>query len=529
MSNEKPHDPNSHTAHQEPVSSSVPSPLQDEAAAKAAFQRFMHAPEEPAPPRGWNAWSDSRKNNFLRHTVMPLAFLSAAGFTANAIVEQTDQGSRAHHSAEATSGHAAKAAEVTTGNTKLDATYKEALATDDCETKVSFADMVDVHNQLGQLPEQRSLDNLSLSQYQKATAEAAGAVTESRKKLQFMGLPDNFNDLIEHEMDTSIPLTTYERAITNYLAQFNVEAQFEWAPSQEETDGYIAPVPQNKLENSQEIRTVIVDAMHRFSQLPLSLVNQVGLKKIQFGRILNHAGTDDGKVLGQVIDNKDIMLDVWGLGSSRQHSIFDYNLDLEQEVAAHEFEHNWDYETCFKMLGSFTKDNTFAALMNGFKYGKRAVKTLQRGPEGHFITLEEIPIDPSHYQVAVTEPYGATNTVEAKATMFGQDVFDADATGQLFSTHAKQNKLMNQLVLLLARVNKKDPALGEFYINQIKAARLADAISNRITYIDTTIQKPNGQLSKRTERQIEPYSKLLQELTTAIDGPSALNLKGLDS
>jgi len=450
-----------------------------------AWQRFVDAGEAPPDPP-----EHSRRNRLI-------AGIAGIGLVAGGVGaglaltggEHRKQGTIAQRTIE-------NPAPLTTGNLEIDEDFRTAVALDMCDTKVSYNDITSVYNRVFGKTE---LKTESAHQLRASADELAGKIETVREKLSFVPLPDNFNTLTQDASGPlSLPLNEYQQTLQAYLDNFGIKVLYNWDKNDKNLN-YIRQLSEKELNQSDSVRATTTAIISNFSKLPTNIVKEAGVKRILIGDL--RAKRD---LLGEsVFGSGDLAFDVADLNGAGLYK-YSANLSLISVTPDHELFHQWDYATCFKLLGSYVGDTAYTSFNRGFKYGQEAVKQLGTKPyqsQGYSLLGNK-------GKEVVTEAYGATDDAEDKATLFGEHVFNVAGTPSLYPQEGQDKIIQEKISLLLARVANRDPLAGEYYMLAMEAGRLSSEASRRI-----------GKLSKAGDiKKLEHYAGITSKLSAALGG-----------
>lgn len=458
-----------------------------------AWDRLQNAYDAPAPPI-----SHTKRNRIV-------ASIAGVGLVASGIgaaVGIFGGDSKPKHTATKTVSEVpAFEPDITTGSAIVDADLHKAINRDECSTEVSYNDVAGIYRRLFGPTD---LHTLSPAELRANAFNLASKVSETRNGLGLVESPLNLQELNDDSLGgQTIQLKTYQETLADYLANFGISVRYNWDWKEKDTPSVLAdPVPAKELENNRAIRPVITAILNNFANFPPSIVREAGVKRIIIGDIIHK------NALGETMaSSDDLFFDIQNLndGSARY---FSYNLSNAAVAPAHELAHKIDNATCLGVLARYTDDKAFLSFNDGFTYGEHASKQLEMKNRSQGFSVLNTP-----GEAIVARYYGGQDPREDKATILGEKVMNVTSAAALYPETGGATIVQEKVALLLARVVKKIPIAGEYYILSVEAGRLRAEVERRIRAASDAAVNDH----KDIYEAIKPYQAILEPLARAFN------------
>lgn len=506
----------------------------------ASWERFTDA---SAPEVATADDDSSRWSKLVRRVGVPLA---GAGLLAGAAIASIDLPDhpkrRAGH--EHVLPHAPKPhpeiiaglpLDATTHNPQIDQDFKHALLFDTCETKVSFNEVATMYNRAFGPTD---LPQLTVSQLKRRADEAASQLTSDRENLNMVPLPESIDKLRQDAFGPrKIPVREYQAILQQYVQRFGVKAYFSWsdiAPETADLSPFIKQLPAHSLEKNSFAREAIVRAMEDFADMPPVLVQEAGLKRLLFGKILVANTETDRGDLGQSEPAGDSMLIDINYLNHANVAEYGANSELVAVTVNHEAMHLWDFKTCLGIAGntSTIDDPAYNALNRTFRYDRPHKLIVQNRLANHgsdqvitggqaetYTTLQQLPFKAG--QIVTARAYGAANEDEDKAVTFGETVLNVQNAETLYQTAGRDPRIVQEKVaLLLARVYKRNPQLADFYVHVLQGSRVRDEADQRMLALGKQLM--TGQITSSIyQKDIQAFAGITHNLDLSLGTASA--------
>ena len=455
----------------------------------------------PQHPSAWNQQTPPAQqewwgpqNPSLEHTVQPdvrstpqwrkfaagaalMGTLAAGAFAATEALGPDKSEPRVTQNVEAQKIEAAPRVPLDLETVQSD--FAKALSGDVCAVKVTTAEATDVYSKLfgGTVLSKIELKDLS------AESDAVKRNLEAnRQKLEFIPLPKEQYNLLLNDAWSKSPQTNvseYRSLLDGYAAKFGLTTLYGWEKSSNKFDSklpvvsFIDPMSPQELENSPNAKKAIIGAVQDLSLLPTSAISESHKKRLVFGNI-----RQDG-VLGGVTDNTDVYIDAF---TNKEEPIDPRDGSKENQITlSHELGHGLEKSVCglVAFLGINRNDKAYTALNKNYQYGEVGQKQIADGTYTSLETINNSADQQASGELAVVRDYSNTNESEDKATVLGEHILNSEKAYELYDGPESTSILREKVALIIARIAKKNPAMGEYYISLMQTARIQNELRKR--------------------------------------------------
>lgn len=356
-----------------------------------------------------------------------------------------------------------------------------AVSFDTCNTRVTTKSVQSIYNRVfGEVRLPKTLSGLR--EQTKATTKRLETASD---KLTFVPLNKEQQQFISDSYEGGFRQSYQEfrTVFSGYLAQRHIQFVDAWDDNSQFSSGKngaslsadVKQMSSKELDESAVAKVQMVLAMQALSSLPMEVQNvagPLGLHEIVVGDI-----SDPNFVAEAPWNSSLVVLD------ADPGKNMDLNSALGRYMVAtldHEATHLFDNAVCATALGDYVGDPGYESLNRTFNYSKQAVTILSgdKTVDGRYTTAFGDSANHKPKEAVVTSGYGATNELEDKATLLGENVLYPGGNSGLFNTVANTDEtiIYEKTALLLARLQVKNPAVAEYYIARLQAARVLDAV-----------------------------------------------------
>lgn len=273
-----------------------------------------------------------------------------------------------------------------------------------------------------------------------------------------------------------LPLETYLEQAEDFMSRYSVTISFSAEKEAKLDEGAVATVEHNPLTreaflagDNKNSRMVLYSLITQFGELPVELVETLGLKRIVVTDIVGTITSGQTGVAGFVepedYDNDTIYIDQSVATGS---------------VAIHEMVHLWDAQQCGPLGMNYDEQYSdfnpapvegkynFYEDTTGYYSDQEAFKLTNEQNLYTQLQLAQTPeedaliyaqIDAIDAKVVAIDDYGLTNIIEDKATL-GARLFDP--LNRWVVEKESSPVLQEKITLLAARLYEQDPRLLEY-------------------------------------------------------------------